>query len=202
MRTIRLILIFIVGALLIYYTYKFKYQSFFFDAVIWVGLICLGSILAFWTLFRDIKLYSVEKRFKNFTLSFIALVFITIILTKELKINHEFDKPTLLKVYNAGDFNGTGIDFKTDRTYILINSAIGLSNYFYGTYTIDGNKITLDKDRIDNIPNLKHLEIIKKEKLKLADEQQTENYLYLVDKNGEVIKNSEKYSVVIDNRNK
>ena len=202
MRTIRLILIFIVGALLIYYTYKFKYQSFFFDAVIWVGLIFLGSILAFWTLFRDIKLYSVEKRFKNFTLSFIALVFITIILTKELKINHEFDKPTLLKVYNAGDFNGTGIDFKTDRTYILINSAIGLSNYFYGTYTIDGNKITLDKDRIDNIPNLKHLEIIKKEKLKLADEQQTENYLYLVDKNGEVIKNSEKYSVVIDNRNK
>ena len=202
MRTIRLILIFIVGALLIYYTYKFKYQSFFFDAVIWVGLIFLGSILAFWTLFRDIKLYSVEKRFKNFTLSFIALVFITIILTKELKINHEFDKPTLLKVYYAGDFNGTGIDFKTDRTYILNNSAIGLSNYFYGTYTIDGNKITLDKDRIDNIPNLKHLEIIKKEKLKLADEQQTENYLYLVDKNGEVIKNSEKYSVVIDNRNK
>jgi hypothetical protein len=29
---------------------------------------------------------------------------------------------------------------------------------------------------VPNIPNLKHLEIIKKENLKLADEQQTANY--------------------------
>jgi hypothetical protein len=47
-------------------------------------------------------------------------------------VNHEFDKPTLLKVYYSWDFNGIGIDFRTDRTYILNNSAIGPGNYFYG----------------------------------------------------------------------
>ena len=202
MRTIRLILIFIVGGLLTYLTYKFKYQSFFFDAVIWIGLIFLGSILTVWTIFTDVKLYGTEKRIKNFTLSFIALVFISVILTTELTINHQFDKPTLLKVFYDGDFNGTGIDFKTDRTYILDNSAIGLSNYYYGTYTIDGNKITLDKDKIDNIPNLKHLEIIKKDSLLLPDEKQSDRYLYQVDENGKVINNSGKYRVVIDNRKK
>jgi hypothetical protein len=105
-------------------------------------------------------------------------------------------------VFYDGDFNGTGIDFKTDRTYIFDNSAIGLSNYFYGTYTIDGNKITLDKDKIDNITNLTHLEIIQKDSLLLPDEKKSDKYLYQVDENGEVINNSEKYRVVIDNRNK
>ena len=202
MRTIRLILIFIVGGLLTYLTYKFKYQFFFFDAVIWIGLIFLGSILTVWTMLMDIKLYVTEQRIKNFTLSFIALVFISAILTTELTINHEFNKPTLLKMFYAGDFNGTAIDFKTDRTYILDNSAIGLSNYFYGTYTIDENKITLDKDNIDNIPNLKYLEILNTDSLLLPDEKESDKYIYLVDEKGVVIKNSEKFRLVIDNRNK
>jgi Leucine-rich repeat (LRR) protein len=114
----------------------------------------------------------------------------------EIIINNNFNKPTLLRVYYDGDYNGTSIDFKTDETYIFDNSAIGLSSYFYGTYKINGNKITMDKDTIDNLTNLKYLEIRDKQ----IEEMESGMYLYQVDSSGNLIKHSDKYRVIIDNR--
>ncbi|MBX3162891.1 MAG: hypothetical protein KF900_00265 [Bacteroidetes bacterium] len=116
----------------------------------------------------------------------------------EIQINNNFNKPTLLKVFYDGDYNGTGIDFKTDGTYIFDNSAIGLSDYSYGTYKIDGNKIIMDKDTIDNLTNLKYLEIRDKQIV----EGKAELYLVQVDRLGNVIERSDEYRVTIDNRKK
>ncbi len=196
MRKVRLILILIVGGILTYLTYKTKYQTFFFDSIIWGGLILIGLLIFVWTIIKDIQLFMNEKRVRNFKLTFSSLLFIATILTLEVYINMNFNKSTLLKVFYDGDFNGTSIDFKTDGTYILDNSAIGLSDYFYGTYKIYGNKITMDIDTIDNLINLKYLEIMSKQ----TGEGKTEQYLFQVDSLGNLIKRSYEYRVIIDNR--
>lgn len=198
MRIVRLILILFVGGLLTYLTYKTRYQTFFFEAIIWFGLILIGSLIFIWTVFKDILLFKTERRFQNFGLTFLSILFIAVILTLEIKINNIFNKPTTLKVFYDGDFNGTGIDFKNDGTYIFDNSAIGISDYFYGTYKIEGNKITMDKDTIDNLTNFKFLEI----KDKQSEEEETDLYLFQVDSLGNVIEHSDKFRVTIDNRKK
>jgi len=45
MKVVRLILILLVGGLLTYLTFKTKYHSFFFEAIIWSGLILIGSLV-------------------------------------------------------------------------------------------------------------------------------------------------------------
>lgn len=117
-------------------------------------------------------------------------------MTLHIRTQLKFDKPTLLKVFYDGDFNGTGIDFKTDGSYIFENSAIGLSDYFYGTYSISGSRITMDNDQIDNLINLKYLEI--REKKTINNESAL--YLYQIDSLGNLVDNSEEYRVTIDNR--
>ncbi len=110
----------------------------------------------------------------------------------------DLNKPTLVRVFYDGDFNGTGIDFKTDVTYIFDNFAIGLSDFTYGTYKIEGQKITLDKNEIENVikTNLLEIKDIKENGVDyLAGE-----YLFQIDQNGSEMKTAIKFRVVEDNR--
>lgn len=198
MKIVRLILILFVGALLTYLTYKTRYQTFFFESIIYLGLIIIGLVIFVWTVFKDIQLFKTDKQLLNFGLTFLSILFIAIILTLEIQISNTFNKPTLLKAYYDGDYNGTGIDFKTDGTYIFENSAIGLSSYFYGAYRIDGDKITMDKNTIDNLTNFKYLKIRDKQIM----EGKSELYLFQVDSIGNYIEHSGEYRVTIDNRKK
>lgn len=111
MRIVRLVLILLVGGLLTYLTYKTRYQTLFFEAIIWFILIFIGSLVFIWTVFKDIQLFKTERQFQNFGLTSLSIIFIVIILALEIKIDNNFNKPTLLKVFYDGDFNGTGIDF-------------------------------------------------------------------------------------------
>ncbi|RZK56817.1 MAG: hypothetical protein EOO87_04490 [Pedobacter sp.] len=117
----------------------------------------------------------------------------------EFKIQRKFNQPTLIKVFYDGDYNGTAIDFKKDGTYIFDNSAIGLSDYTYGTYKINGNNIILDTDQIDNLTDLKQLKIHEKE-INYQDGIKKELYLFQVDTNGKIIDRTTEYRVTIDNR--
>ena len=198
MRIVRLILILLIGGLLTYFTHKFKYIDFLFDGIIYLGLILVGIILFVWTIITDFKLCKLHKQIKNFALTFLILLFVAVNLTLGSIIQKNFNKPTLLKASYYGDLNGTDIDFKADGTYILNNYSVMIDTYFYGTYTIIGNKITMDKDTIDVLPNLKYLEIRNKQ----IQEGQADLYLYQVDSLGNFIKDSfyEEYKVIIDNR--
>ncbi len=199
MRLFKLILILVVGGLLTYLTGKTKFQSSPFDAIIWGLLIVIGFVIVFWTISKDINLYRSNKRKTSFALTLLCLLFIAIIAALQIKIIRDFNKPTLLRVYYDGDFNGTGIDFKIDGTYIFDNSAIGMSDYFYGKYTINGSNITMDKDQIDNITGLKHLEV-KEKKIEYKEGPTKEIYLFQVDKSGIVIEKGIEFRVTIDNR--
>lgn len=198
MKAVRLILILLVGGLVTYLTYKTKYQTFFFEVIIWCGLILIGIIVFLWTVIKDFQLFKTTKRFSAFELTLLCIFFIALILTLERQINNNFNKPTLLKAFYDGGYNGTGFDLKTDGTYIFDNSAIGISDYFYGTYKIKGNKITMDRDKINNLPNLKFLEIRDNKIVEGA----TNLYLFQVDSLGQTIDSLGKYRITIDNRNR
>lgn len=199
MKIIRLTLILLIGSYLTYLTYSFQFRTFFGEAIIWFLLIVVGFLIFIWTIFSDFKVYKIEKRTKNFTLTFLCLTFISTILILEFKIQRNFNKPTLIKVYYDGDFNATAIDFKKDGTFIFDNYAIGLSDYTYGKYEIDGNKITLDRDKIDNLKNLKYLELDEK-LINYKEGTKKELYLFQVDSKGKLIDSGLEYRVTIDNR--
>lgn len=192
-------MILFVGGYLAYLTYSFQFRTFFGDAMIWFLLIGIGLLLFIWTFIIDLKLYETEHRITNFSLTIFCLIIATAILLLDFKIQQNFDKPTLIKVFYDGDYNGVGIDFKEDGTYIFDNSAIGLSDYTYGTYKINGANITLDRNQIDNLVNLRHLKIDEKE-INYPDGARKELYLFQVDSNGKIIDPTIAYRVTIDNR--
>jgi hypothetical protein len=196
MKNSRLILIIGGGGLLTYYAYQSQFKTFLFGSIIELGLILLGITIFIWTLVAGIKNYRTNRQLKTFALTMLCLIFAFIIATLRIRTQINFNKPTLLKVFYDGDFNGVGIDFKTDGTYIFDNSAIGISDYFYGTYKIAEDIITMDKDKFDNLPNLKYLEIREKK----TENNKANLYLYQIDSVGNLIGNSNKFRVTIDNR--
>ena len=189
-------MILLIGGLLTYFAFQSQFKTFFFDSIIELGLLLLGLSISIWTLVTDIKNYRTNRQLKTFALTILCLAFAFFIATFHIRTQINFNKPTLLKVFYDGDFNGTGIDFKTDGTYIFDNSAIGLSDYFYGTYKIANNRITMDKDQFDNLTNLKYLEIREKK----TENNTTDLYLYQIDSVGNLIGNSDEFRVTIDSR--
>jgi hypothetical protein len=198
---IRVIGILTVGLLLIKMTYQFRYSTFMFDLIFFGGLIIIGLAFLIWSLFSDLKQFRTEKKIISLIPIGLAIIFTAIIWVWNAQINSNFDKPTLVRIFYDGDFNGTGIDFKTDGTYIFDNSAIGLSDYVYGKYKISGNRIVLDKKTIDNVVETNLLEIRPKV-IEYSDRTATDNYVYQIDEEGNVLKNSTEFRLVVDNRNK
>lgn len=160
----------------------------------------LVIILFIVTLYRNILKYSKEKSLKNFFTTYLILGLAVVLCGMEYMIQRDFNKPSLLRVFYDGDFNGTAIDFKEDSTFIFDNSAIGMSSYTYGTYKILGNKITLDKKSLENVIVTDKLEIRMKEP-KHTDGIQADKYIYQIDKNSNAMVDETIFKVIVDNRN-
>lgn len=195
---IRIGLTILIGVLLLHKTYQFKYSDFLFDVIIYsilgtIGLVAWGIILL-----KDLKLYKEQKREKYLTTSIIGGISLVMIFGVSWNINKNFKKPTLVKVFYDGDFNGTGIDFKKDGTYIFDNFCLG-SNYKYGTYQINGDRIELDRNEIDNVIKSNHLQITSKI-TNYQDKIQEESYALQIDEFGNEIKNGIEFRITIDNR--
>ncbi|MFI2742729.1 hypothetical protein ACG2LH_08320 [Zhouia sp. PK063] len=195
---IRLIIIVGIGIFLTYKIYQFRFSSFIFDYILFLGIALIGFIFWLWTIFKDYKHYKATKKIKYLIGPLIGLIFLTTDLVINWKNESDLNKPTLVRVFYEGDFNGTGIDFKTDGTYVFDNSAIGLSDYTYGTYEISGQKITLDKNQIDNVIKTNLLEI--KDVKENGVDYLAGEYLFQIEPNGNEIKKATKFRVVVDNR--
>lgn len=189
--------IIVIGLILFLITCLSKYQSNIITALLWGFFVFIWLLLFLTTLYRNISQY-IKDRTINFLTTYLILAFTVIICAIEYKIQNDFNKPSLLKVFYDGDFNGTAIDFKEDGTYIFDNSAIGMSNYTYGNYKISGNKIILDKAQIENVILTDNLEI--RAKLNSSEETDKDEYLYQIDKNGNTMTDETFFRVVINNR--
>jgi len=201
MKAIRLISIIFVGGLLTYLTFKSRYQTFFLEAVVWVFSMCVGIILFLWSTVQDYKNYKSSKEVLSFLPTAIAVILTVLILSVQYDINADFEKPSLLTVYYDGDFNGTGIDFKNDGTYIFQSSAVGMSNFQYGNYQIYGDKIVIDKNELENVVMTNMLEV-RPGQIEYADSTRSEKFLYQLSNSGHIIDDAIEFRVVIDNRNK
>lgn len=198
--TLRVFLTILVGLLMVYKTYQFKYSDFIFDEIIYkligiVGLVVWGSILRLDL--KELKEYNQTKYLINGVIGITALI---LGLAISWRITNNFNKPTLVKIFYDGDFNGTAIDFKKDGTYIFDNFCTG-SNYEYGSYEIRGDDIELDKKNIANVIQSNHLKIVE-EKVTYEDEIKEENYVFQIDENGNRLDNKIEFRVTIDNRKK
>jgi hypothetical protein len=193
----RLIIILGIGIFLTYKIYQFRFSNFVFDYLIFLGIAIIGFVFWLWTVYKDYKKYTTKRVSKYLIGPILGLIFLITIFGINWKNESDLNKPTLVRVFYDGDFNGTGIDFKTDGTYIFDNSAIGLSDYTYGSYKINGQNITLDKNEIDNVIKSNILEFRVKE---INGTDKTENYLFQIESNGNVLKNETEFRVVVDNR--
>lgn len=196
-QIIRLIIIVIIGVFLTYRIYQFRFSSFVFDLILVGGIAIIGFLYWLWTVYKDVKLYKIKKTKRFLIGPILGLFFIGVITGIIWKNESDLNKPTLIRVYYDGDFNGTGSDFKTDGTYIFNNSAIGLSDYTYGSYKIKGQKIKLDKKEIDNVIKSNILEF-KVQKTNKTTE--SVNYLVQIRDDGNKLENASEFRVIVDNR--
>lgn len=95
-----------------------------FDGIIFGGIALIGIAYWIWSTTKDIKQYKQTKSNRFLIGAILGILFIGLIIGLNWKNNSEFNKPTLVRAYYDGDFNGTSIDFKTDGTYIFDNHAI------------------------------------------------------------------------------
>ena len=107
----------------------------------------------------------------------------------------------MIRGYYDGDFNGSGIDFKKDGTYIFENHAMGFSDFIFGFYEIEENIITLDRNEIDNVIKTNKLEI-KSYLIKYPEKDKNEKFLVQINENGNELKRESGLKIIIDNRNK
>lgn len=197
---VRLVGISIVGLLLVKKTIQLKYSSFMFDLISYDGFIIVGLILLIWSLLTDIKDFRVNNKLISLIPVCLGIIFTTLILFLNIQINSNFNKPTLMRIYYDGDYNGTGIDFKTNGKYIFSNSAIGLSDYIYGEYEINGDIIILDKGSLDNVIVTNQLEIRPKVFESSNHHTEANNYVYQINEKGNIIENTLEFRLVVDNR--
>ena len=66
-------------------------------------------------------------------------------------------------MFYDGNYNGTGIDFKTGGTFIFDDAAIRVSEDQYRTYRITGDRIVIDKKGLNNVALSSVLEVREKE---------------------------------------
>ena len=194
---IRLIILAIIGIYLIYQFNQMKFLNFIgYEMLLGIGFV-IGFIFWLWASLKDIKEYQSTPKKRFLIAPILGLIFWGLIFGIQWKNNSEFNKPTLLRVYYDGDFNGTSIDFKTDGTYLFENFSIGYSTYIYGNYKLNGAFITLDKKEIDNVIKTNLLEI---KDLEDGFDYVAGKYLIQIKANGQEIARATQFRIVKDLR--
>lgn len=195
---IRLTVLLIIGIYLVDQFYQLKYSKLLWYEFLLGIVMILGLIFWFYTSIKDLKIYKATRNIRFLIAPIIGIIFIGLIFELNWSINTEFNKPSLLRVYYDGDFNGASFDFKTDGTYIFTDFSIGFSDYEYGTYIINKQIVSLDKNGEDNLIKSRLFEI--KDIKENGNDYSAGIYLIQIEANGNEIENATKFRVVADNR--
>jgi hypothetical protein len=162
MKTRQLIAI-ILGLIALYKTWQSQYSDDLIDGFIWMGLILSGLMLGIICFIKDYRYYRIEKNWTSFSSTFTFTGIVLVIAAFGLKINHDFNKPSLVKAGIKVDLGHISIDLKKDGSYIFTNAFFIGATYIHGTYAINGDTITLDRAKLDNVIHSDKMVLTKKE---------------------------------------
>jgi hypothetical protein len=197
-RIIRLVILILSASWFSYTFFQSFTDDFFFDVFIYfiTGGVFIGLLI--WSIPSDIKTYKSSRKFSSFITTLLGILFISIIITRQVYHSYQYNSPTLIRAFHDGGFNGFSVDLKENGKYIMANGSGFGQFYFYGDFTIDGSIITLDKDSIDNVikSNLLMIRPIK-------DGNNGAEYSYYfvqIDENLKDLDSPFKFRIVEDNR--
>lgn len=126
-------------------------ETFIFDFEILLILGILFFLFLFISIFKDYKIFQIEHKTYNFSISILGFLFIVFFITTKFQ-NDNLDKsPTILQAGYDGGYNGAWFEFREDGTYKFGNSSGLGATYFRGKYTFNDSLITIDVDSIDNL---------------------------------------------------
>lgn len=148
---LRFIPVFIFGCVFTFILIKNYHVSFFGDVIV------LLIVTIFWVFFfcrniyRDICELRASKHWFNMLPTFTGVMFFLLNVSVSRYYENKVSAPALLfAVYDAGVTQFT-ISLNQDGSYVMSNGT-GLGQcYFYGSYSIDGDTIVLDKNNIDGV---------------------------------------------------
>lgn len=146
----------ILPILLIGYLFTKSYiesfnESFIFDFEILVILGITFLLFLLITFRKDYKLYAIEHKFFNFSISFIGLLFIISFSIIKFTGDNLDKSPIVLQAGYDGGYNGAWFEFRDDGKYKFSNSSGLGATFFRGKYVLKDSLIILDVDSIDNI---------------------------------------------------
>lgn len=133
-----------IGGSLIYFNSRTRHQTDFISEFVEIILLILYLLLLVINIVWSFNKYKRKKKHIVFFPVFIGILMLSFVLIIKKDIYNEFNKPTLVKAYYDGDYNGVSIDFKKDGTYIIDDFLIGFNHYEYGYYRIERDTILLD----------------------------------------------------------
>ncbi|MEM6297605.1 MAG: hypothetical protein AAF740_02845 [Bacteroidota bacterium] len=143
---VRLFFIALAGIIVAELVAGMKYENNFLieGGAILIGFI--GIIIWLWSLVVDVEAMIHGASLVRLSPTACALSFAVLTYFVNYRNQIPFEKPTLLRYYYDGDYNGTALDFKDDGTYIFEDMAIGFVDYSFGTYEISGDTIKLKEN--------------------------------------------------------
>jgi len=183
------------GYLLIHLVHQLIFTSGFSELFLFMFiLVALPTWL--WIANLDIIKYVATKQIRFLFSTLIGVISILWAVIIYQQVYEVREKPSLLRVYYDGDFNGVGIDFKKNGRFVLDDWAVGISEYSYGSYKISGDTLWLYPDKEIRFQDI-HTLIIEPESYSGEDSLDLENYAYPLVKSDRW--NTE-FRVVEDNR--
>lgn len=181
------------GIYFLYFSIKTADNTFIFDGIFSFLLIILFIVFFTITIRNDFKNFKGSKQYKNFLFTTIGALIIILNLGCQLYLSARDSSDIVLRAFYDGDYNGSWLEFRKDKTYKFGNgSALG-ETILRGKYTIHDTIITLDRDNVDSVIESKTL-VIRKEP------NEEDSKILQVDKNIKIIDRAIQFRVVQDNR--
>lgn len=202
-KAIRITLLAFLGFGFTYKHYQTLEMDFFLDHIFLFLLALTGFPVLIYSTWKDTKAYTGTRKLSSYIPSVIGILFIVVNILFHHYGQRKKYSPTLISGFNDGGYNGFGVDFKTDGSYVMTNGGgLGVS-YFYGTYSIKDSIITLDRSDIDNCIKTNTLVIRTvhyyiRDCIELAKSKA--NYITQIDSRGNEIDPDFRFRVTEDNR--
>lgn len=140
----------LLGSYAFYLLLQGRDETFFLDGLLYLFCVTIGVILLVRGVVRDLKPQPLPW-IQRFLPTLTGALWTGALAIGVFVITAPDRKANAFAIYADGGFNGEGIDFKTDGTYLYHNGSGLGESYRYGRYAQHDSLIWLTPDRTDAI---------------------------------------------------